>query len=417
MWILKKMSTGLDLRKRGRRKDPETQQSKKQGRLGDPLGAIDAGSPGEVKISTDSQVAIQHLYNSSPSIQAARAILLGQLLGSGVVVRREGRDVNLKPVFARHLEDVWCPFARDVIDNFLMFGFVLVSLEKEKPPPFANFIKGKKLAASSSMAPRGGRQGVTKEAPTPAEARAKAPPPITDDARLDKRINDNKQINGGGNLVPIVPDLGQYEVSFVHTGESNYQREYRVFSTNSDSVYRQDFSSELFFKSQPDAAGNICSSVATVFQSASFISSLEELALQAEVVRARQLLVTQPASRNAGNQNLDPSNLFFDSESRAVQASAASDEDTSQAQNLATTAKLMQMINRMQTTDQTGRERPAASGGVTHVPPPMPPQLFTWYTLRIKPTHTTNPFTQPLLHYQSGAPASGAGRASSGGAF
>ena len=31
----------------------------------------------------------------------------------------------------------------------------------------------------------------------------------------------------------------------------------------------------------------------------------------------------------------------------------------------------------MQTTDQTGRERPAASGGVTHVPPPMPPQLFT----------------------------------------
>jgi hypothetical protein len=154
-------------------------------------------------------------------------------------------------------------------------------------------------------------------------------------------------------------------------------------------VYRQDFSSELFFKSQPDAAGNICSPVSTVFQSASFISSLEELALQAEVVRARQLLVTQPAMRNQGNQNLDPSNLFFDSESRAVQASSASDEDTAQAQNLATTAKLMQMINRMQTTDQAGRERPAASGGVTHVPPPMPPQLFTWCVLQTKPTRVT----------------------------
>jgi len=299
---------------------------------------------------------------------------MGQLLGSGVVVRREGRDVNLKPVFARHLEDVWCPFARDVIDNFLMFGFVLVSLEKEPPPPFANFTKGKQLASTSSMAPR--RQGANREAPSAAEARAKVPPPITDDARLDKRINDNK-VNGAVNLVPTVPDLGQYEVSFVHTGESNYQREYRVFSTNSDSVYRQDFSSELFFKSQPDAAGNLRSPVATVFQSASFISSLEDLALQAEVVRARQLLVTQPAMRNQGNNNLDPGNLFFDSESRAVQASSASDEDTAQAQNLATTAKLMQMINRMQTTDQTGRERPAASGGVTHVPPPMPPQLFT----------------------------------------
>ena len=34
----------------------------------------------------------------------------------------------------------------------------------------------------------------------------------------------------------MVPDLGQYEVSFVHAGDSNYKREYRVFSTNSDSV-------------------------------------------------------------------------------------------------------------------------------------------------------------------------------------
>ena len=132
------MSSGMELRKRGKRKDPQTQESKKRGRLGDPLNAIDAGSPGEIRISSDTMIAISHLYNSSPSIQAARAILLGQLLGSGVVVRRQGRDVNLKPVFARHLEDVWVPFARTVIDHFLMFGFVLVSLEKESPPPFAN---------------------------------------------------------------------------------------------------------------------------------------------------------------------------------------------------------------------------------------------------------------------------------------
>ena len=94
------------------------------------------------------------------------------------------------------------------------------------------------------------------------------------------------------------------------------------------------------------------------------------------------------------------SNLFFDSESRAVQASSASDEDTAQAQNLATTAKLMQMSHRMQTTDQTGRERPAASGGVTHVPPPMPPQLFTWCeNHRAKPQpKCTRSHKTPLLH-------------------
>ena len=144
---------------------------------------------------------------------------------------------------------------------------------------------------------------------------------------------------------------------------------------------RQDYSSEVFFKTPPDAAGNICSPIATVFQSASFISSLEELALQAEVVRARQMLVTQPAQRQQGNPNLDPANLFFDSESRAVQASASADEDTAHAQSLAMTAKLMNMINRMQTTDPaTGRERTgqgAVAGGTSHVPSAVPPYLFT----------------------------------------
>jgi hypothetical protein len=78
-------------------------------------------------------------------------------------------------------------------------------------------------------------------------------------------------------------------------------------------VYKQDFASEVFFRSEPDAGGNVCSPIATVFQSASFISALEELALQAEVVRARQMLVTQPTTRTQGSQNLDPANLFFDS--------------------------------------------------------------------------------------------------------
>ena len=99
------MSSGLDLRKRVKRQDPHTTSSSKRGKLGDPLNAIDAGSPGEVRISSDTMVALHHLYQTSPSIQAARAILMGQLLSSGVVVQRAGRDVNLKPVFSRHLED------------------------------------------------------------------------------------------------------------------------------------------------------------------------------------------------------------------------------------------------------------------------------------------------------------------------
>jgi len=393
------MSSGLDLRKRGTRRDPDA--SKKQ-RLS-PLSAIDAGSPGEVRVSTDAMMALQHLYNSSPSIQAARTVIIGQLLSSGCVVRRGGRDVELKDTFSRHLEDVWLPFARAVIDHFMMFGFVVVSLEEEvggssggrglhtptpsyipsqAPPPFANFVEGKKMAATSQMGPSRERDARA-EPLTASETRARKPAPIdAHNSNSSSSSSSSQSANhSSANLIPHVPDIGQYEVSFVYVGESGYRRQYRIFTTSSDSIYRQDYASEIFFRTPPDIAGNICSPVATVFQSASFISALEELALSAEVVRARQMIVTQPVQRSGGNANLDPSNLFFDSESRAVQASAAGEDDANQASSLAIQAKMMQIINRLQTTDpNTGRERPnstVSTGGVAGaVPLPIPPQLF-----------------------------------------
>lgn len=90
------------------------------------------------------------------------------------------------------------------------------------------------------------------------------------------------------------------------------------------------------------------------------------------------MLVTQATVRQHGNVNLDPANLFFDSESRAVQASATAEDDAGQAQSLAMQAKLMSMINRLQTTDQNGKERAGSSvsGGSAHVPPPVAPMLF-----------------------------------------
>ena len=387
------MSAGLDLRKRLVRKDPPKKIGKRAEHS--PLDAIDAGSPGEVRISSDAMVALNHLYHASPSIQAARTILLGQLLSSGCIVRRGGRDVELHDTFARHLHDVWVPFAKAVIDGFLQFGFCVVSLEEEAPPPFANFIRGRKsMSAQSEMGPAAnGRENSRKDAPNASESRARKRPISTDD---DSRRTPKK--NEITNLVPVVPDFGQCEVSFVYTGASNYRRQYRIFTTNSDSVFAQDFVSEIFFRSPPDAAGNICSPVATVFQSASFISALEELALQAEVVRARQLLVTQPIQRTAGSQNLDPANLFFDSESRAVQASATAEDDAAQAQGLAVQAAMMRKINALQTTNTDSSRAGGSSAVPTHVPPPMPPQLFACPGKRsFLNTITTAPLTIPRV--------------------
>ena len=366
----------MDLRKRMTRRDPPKGGGKNKANPS-PLSAIDAGSPGEVKIANNDMFALNHLYHASPSIQAARTILLGQLLSSGCIIRRDGRDVPLKDTFARHLHDVWVPFAKKVIDHFLQFGFVIVSLEEEAPPPFSNFIKGKAMAAQSEMGPDANTmRNKPQDAPDAAEARA-AKRPIASESDQKQRTPKRPTASVAPiNLVPVVPDVGQCELSFVYVGESNYRRQYRIFSTNCDSVYKQDFSSEAFFRSEPDSGGNICSPIATVFQSASFISALEELALQAEVVRARQMLVTQPVSRAQGSQNLDPANLFFDSESRAVQASATAEDDAAQAGSLAMQAQMMSMINRLQTTS-SDPNRPGGSSAVpTHVPPPLPPQLF-----------------------------------------
>lgn len=229
------MSSGLDLRKRIVRKDPPTKGGK--GKLNhSPLSAIDAGSPGEVRIINDHMYALAHLYNASPSIQAARTILLGQLLSSGCIVRRDGCDVPLKDTFARHLHDVWVPFAKTVIDHFLQFGFCVVSLEEEAPPPFSNFIKGKAMAAQSEMGPgANGNDNRRTDPPDASEMRAqkRALPHASDTEQSTPKRHTAATPT---NLVPVVPDIGQCELSFVYVGESNYRRQYRIFSTNSDSV-------------------------------------------------------------------------------------------------------------------------------------------------------------------------------------
>lgn len=283
----------MDLRKRGARREGRIRQSDSD--RADPIAAVDAGSPGEVRINSDVMSAISQLYFTSPSIRAARAILQGQLLSSGVVVRRSGNDVPLQDEFSRYLEDVWIPFARKVIDSFLMFGFVVVSIEEEALPPFAGLRRLRKVAAerAAAVAATGKRRrdAGTTDNPLGESADARAKGAKQTQSSRDIVTNGVQNVaetiaqvrDSTVNLVPMVPDLNTYTVSWRRYGESNYQREYRVFSTSSRNVYRHDEAAEIFFREEPDFAGNICSPVATVFQSASFISALEELALQAEV--------------------------------------------------------------------------------------------------------------------------------------
>ena len=103
-----------------------------------PYSAFEQGSAGEVRINQVQMAAIQHLYNTSPSLQAARAILVGQLLSSGLSLTRNGEAVKLKPTFPAP-RVAMASFARNVTDQILMFGFCVVSSRKTTPP-FATFV-------------------------------------------------------------------------------------------------------------------------------------------------------------------------------------------------------------------------------------------------------------------------------------
>ena len=120
---------------------------------------------------------------------------------------------------------------------------MVVSLEEEAPPPFANFITGKKMAAQSEMGPAANGDDNRRAEARPTQSQLRAQP----SGRIARRTSDQRlrtpmRPGGGGagvpntNLVPVVPDVGQCELSFVYVGASNYRRQYRIFSTNSDSV-------------------------------------------------------------------------------------------------------------------------------------------------------------------------------------
>ena len=284
---------------------------------------------GETQIGGDQIDALRALYHANPSMQAARSILLGQLLSSGISVRRKGEDVPLKESFAKHLEGVWLPFVRRCFDDLMVQGFVTVSIEGELPEPFEGIRKKKKRARDAS------------------------------------------------NLVPCVTEPGTCQVSFVRGGRNGYQRIYAAKSLAPGVSYGIDAAIGIFVRSHPDAVGNSTSPVATCFESASFCAALQELALQAEGSRARTQLVTQVAPKQGGAPGapLDAANLFFDSESRALQSNDAADEAQQQAANLNLLTKLCAKLNQLQTYQQQGGN--GGPSAATHAPPDVPPRLFT----------------------------------------
>lgn len=322
------------VRRAGERREPRRRGGK--GLLDHSLG-IHAHAVGEGRVNLQQQHAIANLYATHPAMSAARTVLLGQMLSGGLQVTRGGEAADLKPAFKRHLERHWLPFARDVIDSFLMWGFCVSVFEEEETED-----------ALRRAAKRARRDAVLKK------------------EKVDKEI---------GNIVPRVPDLGTYEVAWNSGGRLGYIRDYYVYSNAPGHATSTDEEAFVHIRQAPDMQGNIVSPIASIFELGSFVNALTELAFTAEVARSTPSIVTQVRKPEKGAA-LDAGALFFDTQSRNVQAGQEAEESQQAARVLELQARLAKEINKVQQWDR-GTPAQTDAGRSAAVPPDITPKLFT----------------------------------------
>ena len=315
------MASGTRLREAGLRRPAAIKP--RPGLISNSLG-VHNSELGEKRMNLDQVYALEHMFQGHPAVQAARTVLSGQLLSGGISLRKEGEDVELTPAFKDHLNEVWIPFAQDVIDSFLKWGYVAISYEEHEDDVRRSTLLAKRRKLAEQPQAAKGRGSKARQAVD----QAPVAPPL---------------------IIPMVPTLGSYEVAFHMGGRQGYKREYLVYSNAPGQGTREDEEARVVVRQHPDAVGNVNSPLAAVFELGSFVGALTELAITAEASRARPRIVTQMRKKDASA--LDPGNLFFDSESRAVQQRADTEESSAQARALQLQQQMCAMINKLQTTN------------------------------------------------------------------
>lgn len=367
-------ATSIRNRESGRRND-----GKQRARQSTPgfLGVSNHSSNG---LNVGQIYEIERLYNSHPAVTAARTVLHAQLFSGGIALYRDGKaqsvikeskrpavassssssvptrapseagdesasTTGVKEAFAKHLSNHWMSFAKDVCDSFLKWGLCVVVFELET-------------------------EDLVKRAVRLAKAEEKMSGPESSRKRGEPDVSKR--------LIPKVPALGTYDVGFDYVGRFGYTREFKVYSQLPGKTHQEDDQSVVFIRQEPDTSGNVNSPLASVYELGSFVHSLTELAMVAEISRATPQIVTQlrPPQKSTG---LDAGALFFDQESRDVQSGQSTEESQSAAHALEMQAKLCSIINKLQTSYHPDAGKGGAGGSgkqPAFTPHDIQPKLF-----------------------------------------
>jgi len=362
------MSDGVSLRARGQR---AVERRKGRDLIGPSIGLAQSGRPGEHRLNATQIAAIEQLFTSHPAIASARCILHGQLLNGGLALRRDGEDVELTPEFESHLQELWIPYAADVIDSLLKWGYAVSVYEEDNDSLAKQVVKRRRTA-----------QG---------------------DKGKGKAVERSDPVN----LYPLVPPRETYDVAYVQGGRLGYKRQYFVYAQSPTHATKIDDEARVLIREHPDAAGNVISPTSKIFDLGSFAIALTELALTAEITLARPRIYTQQRKKD-GSGALDPQNLFFDSESRGIQSSQDAEDNGRQVDQLAMQSQLCKIINSLQTRgpDPADANNPrsfsgggVAAGKVSHIPPEVPAAIFSLPKVRLLPATPRLRFHAHACHF------------------
>ena len=293
----------------------------------------------EVEVNRDQLSNLRTIFETHPTIIAARSVLESQLLGSGLQMKINGETIEMDSELSKHIEETWIPFARDVISNMLVNGFVVVGFEKEDT----------ECATSRSSASRRIQSVLS------GKVRGKR-------SRSESASKERKNVESQGRMIPVVASTNHYKLSYT-LPPGSYLRRYKIVKLTSGLIDDEDTESNLILYDAPDDYGNVNSPIASVYSIIQFVDTLIDSAMTAEVNRSNPMLVTEQQSKEGGG--ISASDMFFDAESQTISNGQRLEENEYQAKMLHMQLKFCKSMNSNEIPHPPGVMGSMFSGGTS----------------------------------------------------
>jgi len=312
----------------------------------------------EVRVSIDQQRQLKAIADSHPAVVAARQVLQTQILAGGVMLRRDGKVADMQPVFKHHFNTHWIPFAKDVLESLIMFGFVVVTYEMDAEPNYEDDDYVDPATLPLRMRKHVGTIDVSNEQEN-ARGKSKRKREKSDLQNSSLQANEKS-------VIPAVAELGTYEIAFDVSGRCGMKRVYKIYRKQRDGVEKLDDATVLFVRDPPNQDGTINSSMASVSGICNFVDKIVDMTLVAEEQRSRPPIVTQarPTPPKTGPSSND---MFFDSESREMLRENQNEDDETAAMALKMQIELCRVINSVRNGGASSAEHARAAASASEI--------------------------------------------------